>query len=69
MWIKTLFTIVVFYHSLVTSKPKPDVIHAHLAMHPAFAAVLAGKKLGIPTIVKCGNAGPRFALNILSKSS
>jgi len=66
-WIRRISFIIALYHALITRRPKPDILHSHLAMHPAFAAVMAGRYLDVPVIVKCGNAGSRFALNLLCK--
>ncbi len=34
-----------------------DVLHAHLAFSPAIAAVIAGRLLGTPVVIKYGNSG------------
>ncbi len=45
-------------------KHKPDIVHIHQAEMLATGAVMAAKKLRIPSIVKCGNSGERFDLRI-----
>lgn len=52
---------------LQKGREKIDIVHIHQAHAHAWAAVRAAKRLGRPSIVKCGNAGERFDLRILSK--
>ncbi len=42
-----------------------DLIHVHQAQYPAYAAVRAARRLGVPVLVKCSSAGARFGLDSL----
>jgi glycosyltransferase involved in cell wall biosynthesis len=46
-----------------------DLLHAHQALYPAFAGVLAASRLGKPAIVKIANSGSRFDLNVLARQA
>lgn len=67
-WIKDVLSIFLYYRTLVKDSPQLDIIHAHLAYNHAYAAVLAGEKEDIPTIVKCGNSGYRFSIDRLANT-
>jgi glycosyltransferase involved in cell wall biosynthesis len=45
------------YRELVRRRGAHDVVHAHQAFHPAFAAVLARRRGGAPVLVKVATAG------------
>jgi glycosyltransferase involved in cell wall biosynthesis len=46
-----------------------DIVHAHQALHPSFGAVEAAAWLGKPSVVKVGNSGVRFDLDVLAQSA
>lgn len=55
------------YRTLVSRRERVDLIHIHQGLFPAFAAARAGRRRAVPTIVKCGNSGSRFDLDLLSQ--
>lgn len=67
-WVKVFLFIRAFNRALISCYPNVDIIHAHQAGYPAFAAVLAARRLGVPVIVKCTNSGPRFDLDMLAQA-
>lgn len=46
-----------------------DLLHAHQAFYPAFAAGLAADRLGKPMIVKLSSSGSRLDLNLLARQA
>lgn len=45
-----------------------DVVHTHQAFHPSFAAVSAASYVDKPSVVKVGNSGPGFDLDLFATS-
>ena len=65
--LKQMMIIGTLYYKLMAQKGKTDLIHIHQGLAPAFAGVRAAQRLGVPSIVKCGNSGPRFDLAMLEQ--
>ena len=57
------------FQAVLARRNSFDVLHAHQALHPSFAAVAAAALLGKPSVVKVGNSGPRFDLDVLARST
>jgi glycosyltransferase involved in cell wall biosynthesis len=57
------------FQAVLARRNSFDVLHAHQALHPSFGAVAAAALLGKPSVVKVGNSGPRFDLDLLAHST
>jgi len=55
------------FYQVLRSVNRFDCIHVHQALWPAAIAVMVGKFLTKPVIVKIGNAGERFDLRMLAR--
>ncbi len=55
------------FREMVRSAKQFDLVHAHQAMPPAFAACRGARRLGKPCAVKIGNSGERFDLAMMSR--
>lgn len=66
--VRTFLLIGAFYRALRSCRSAVDIIHVHQAGWPAFSAVCAARKLGVPIIIKCSNSGSRFDLKMLSQT-
>lgn len=57
------------FRAVLARRNRVDVVHAHQALQPSFGAVEAAAWLGKPSVVKVGNSGARFDLDLLAQSS
>ena len=55
------------YRFILKNRSKYDVVHIHQGLLAAFAATLAANKIGLPSIIKIGNSGYKFDLELLRK--
>jgi glycosyltransferase involved in cell wall biosynthesis len=55
------------YRFILRNHSNYDVVHIHQGLLASFAATLAAKKTGLPSIIKIGNSGYKFDLDLLRK--